>query len=490
VQLVDDSGRLLDAHFSVQRDGTGLAVIFESRGGGAASPGARNRDYSTAQAVLLRRLGSLSAVLTEAFVDSQTPETQSTPRSDRSIIDAPVVLASEPDMDALRRRMGAAQVKVGQADGTTGGNYTKRIRLVLEMPGYGPDDADALAAALAGPSPTSGHSRRRGLAQRVADLVGGNVLTITDARDSWPSFGVLRTDDGELTVALFVGRVGSSQRNRDDVERRFQNPGSNRPIIEDPPYYSLLLGLLEQDAALDIYRPLLVLADASRRVGSQTRFSIFASVTSLREASEQGWSEHRNSLGETIRCFVPELLPVAVAGLKDDSLPASQLLQAAIEDSGLMDADDDEAPPAAGRARKASNRLLRNTRFARRVTVAYSGMCAMCGLDADLVEAAHIYPVSGPGSVDEPWNGIALCPNHHEAFDRHLLAVQPVTLDIIFSPTLLAHAREFVPMQIFIQSTFERLAVPQDAENRPCAKMFADRYGFFKTMYIWMNPDT
>jgi putative restriction endonuclease len=41
-----------------------------------------------------------------------------------------------------------------------------------------------------------------------------------------------------------------------------------------------------------------------------------------------------------------------------------------------------------------------------------------------LVEAAHLIPF-GESRNDKPTNGIALCPNHHWAMDRHLIAPCP-----------------------------------------------------------------
>lgn len=41
-----------------------------------------------------------------------------------------------------------------------------------------------------------------------------------------------------------------------------------------------------------------------------------------------------------------------------------------------------------------------------------------------LVEAAHLIPF-GVSRNDKPTNGMALCPNHHWAMDRHLIAPCP-----------------------------------------------------------------
>jgi 5-methylcytosine-specific restriction protein A len=56
-------------------------------------------------------------------------------------------------MEALRLRLTSAQVKVGRPpNAPNGGNSSKRIRLRLDIPGYGPDGADRLAARLATPA--------------------------------------------------------------------------------------------------------------------------------------------------------------------------------------------------------------------------------------------------------------------------------------------------------------------------------------------------
>jgi putative restriction endonuclease len=67
-------------------------------------------------------------------------------------------------------------------------------------------------------------------------------------------------------------------------------------------------------------------------------------------------------------------------------------------------------------------RKYRATDFRRRVLGAYSHRCAACGIQLELVDAAHIIPVAAPSSTDETQNGIALCKLHHAAFDRNLIS--------------------------------------------------------------------
>ena len=69
-------------------------------------------------------------------------------------------------------------------------------------------------------------------------------------------------------------------------------------------------------------------------------------------------------------------------------------------------------------------RAVRSSSFAQHVKLEFDYACAVCLTQINIVEAAHIVPVS-EGGPDEVWNGIALCPNHHRLFDSRLLLIDP-----------------------------------------------------------------
>lgn len=73
-------------------------------------------------------------------------------------------------------------------------------------------------------------------------------------------------------------------------------------------------------------------------------------------------------------------------------------------------------------------RLSRAPRFSADVKREYDYACAVCTAQLGIVEAAHIIPASDPSGLDELWNGIALCPNHHRLFDSRLFVID---LDLI-----------------------------------------------------------
>ena len=72
----------------------------------------------------------------------------------------------------------------------------------------------------------------------------------------------------------------------------------------------------------------------------------------------------------------------------------------------------------------------RDAAFRRTILEIYDYTCSACGIrlmlteQLSLVEAAHIIPF-GISRNDKPTNGLALCPNHHWAMDRHLISPCP-----------------------------------------------------------------
>ena len=296
--------------------------------------------------------------------------------------------------------------------------------------------------------------------------------------------------DRVVEVDLFVGPIGLSQRNRDDVERRFQNPAQNpgpgRPLVLTAGRTPLLVGVWDQDPIVAVPRPVIVLADPYRRANSTTRYSIFENLTALTEAIEVGWLTQGSSSGEIIRYLYPALLPLAVEARADEAAISDEIVQAVVLGSGLAEGDGTDLA-ARARVRRASSSIVRDARFGRSVIAAYAGLCAMCGLGVGLVQGAHIYPASAPNSPDETWNGLALCPTHHAAFDKHLVAVKPSDGSIAFRAKVLDQFALSAAVRSFVDSTYESLAIPTKEGLRPRKDMFELRYAHFDGEYDWLS---
>jgi 5-methylcytosine-specific restriction protein A len=158
VRVRDDDGIELDAEFAVRADGPYLSLFLESAGGrGGANGQARNHQYVPALMLLLSRLGGHRAVLLRALVASAKVAALS--EEARTVLQGPVEMAMVTDVDRFRLDLTTGQGRVGlAADARKEGNNRKRLQLRLDVPGYGPEAADRLAADLASPSGTEQES--------------------------------------------------------------------------------------------------------------------------------------------------------------------------------------------------------------------------------------------------------------------------------------------------------------------------------------------
>lgn len=324
------------------------------------------------------------------------------------------------------------------------------------------------------------------LVHRLAALVGP-MLEVEDVQNGWPALVSVGLGDNQIRLALYIGEVHGTHRDRRS-ERRFQNPGQGKAITEVAGRTTLLIGVWTHDEDASVRAPVLVLPESTRRIGRDTRWSLFVSVRTLIAAGIQGWATQITTSGEQLVCFQPGLLPLAVAALVAGVFPDEREVQTAVVLS-LPSRDDPpwvDDPARASRIRRAVEALVRDARFSGRVLDAYDRRCAMCALGLNLVQGAHIYPASAPGSRDRPANGLALCANHHLAFDRHQIAVTPSTLRVLVRPDVIERAHDDPVARAFVESTLPVLREAR-AGAEPDPKMLALRYEYFADKYAWVS---
>lgn len=328
-------------------------------------------------------------------------------------------------------------------------------------------------------------SQRAYLVDHIASLVGP-ALSIVDPRNGWPAFASIEVDGDPIAAAIYAGEVYGTHRNKPG-ERRFQNPDRDRPILEHAGRVTVLIGLWTEDDDVPVAAPVLLLPEPERRMGRNTRWSMFVSTATLLNAAENGWATQTTASGEHLSCFHPELLPLAVASLIARVAPDEREVQTAVRATGHLDSRQRTvvSRDSTDRLRRAVSALVRDTWFSGDVLDAYGRRCAMCGLGLNLVQGAHIYPASAPGSVDVASNGIALCANHHLAFDRHQIAVIPPDLDVLFRPDILDQADQDPVARAFVDSTFSVLQRPRRNAG-PDPEMLTLRFEHFAEKYGWL----
>ena len=132
LQVRDDEGTPVDAHFEIERVDGVTSLIFHSRGGTRGSKDERNTEYAKGLEILLARLGAAGFDVVDAFVDSRM--TRKLPAEQRRLegdgISYPL---SSDDVLSTRRALGRAMAAVGRKPGAKGGgNQNKQIRLVVD----------------------------------------------------------------------------------------------------------------------------------------------------------------------------------------------------------------------------------------------------------------------------------------------------------------------------------------------------------------------
>lgn len=154
--------------------------------------------------------------------------------------------------------------------------------------------------------------------------------------------------------------------------------------------------------------------------------SIQVPLEALQGAHAHAFASHLRGNNETVVAFKPPFLVEYMLAARDlhgevSKVAGSRALLNKIDQ--LSDAQIETVPVGPRRRVLASIwRRYRDYDFRQRVLGAYRNGCAMCGLQLRLVEAAHIVPVAIEGSDDSTSNGIALCANHHKAYDAGLIS--------------------------------------------------------------------
>jgi putative restriction endonuclease len=137
---------------------------------------------------------------------------------------------------------------------------------------------------------------------------------------------------------------------------------------------------------------------------------------------------------------------------------------------GIQDLFLEPSAPALMTAINENGREGRDIRFRLRLLPIYRFSCVLCGVKIllpsgiTLVEAAHIHQFSDSRN-DDVTNGIALCRNHHWAFDQGLWTLGPALDVVVAKEAFLEEAPNQMPLSAHHsrQLDFSGLA----AEHRP-----------------------
>lgn len=272
----------------------------------------------------------------------------------------------------------------------------------------------------------------------------------------------------EVLVRIYIWNVSHGGATRPDDEQRIQVTGVDVPLGPPDGGIFALLGWHDEIGVLVAFDP------EQHAEPSTASPSIQVSEGTLHAAAGQGIATYRRGNDESAIAFRPEFLPLYLENLDALHQTATEdemlvFLEAATDGTGPP-SEYPGAPPLLTQRRRVLSvvaRAVRDDRFRRDVLAAYDDACAMCGLQGGLVEAAHIIPVSQDLGSDDVANGLALCRNHHAAYDRGLVGVAPDYSIVMSDPWLEAMAERGLDGGFdLLLDLPERIRLPRD---RTCA---------------------
>lgn len=304
---------------------------------------------------------------------------------------------------------------------------------------------------------------------------GWKVLYLPEMLDSSLRLKVYK-DTTSYIIRVYIWNVthgGGSH--RPSNEYRIQITGV-RQFVKEPDEQTLILGWW---AAANTFVGFDYKKHAGQ-LGASPSFQI--AEEALRSATTNVFAPYDKGNGEIAIAFRPDFIGEYVSQLEElhefgATAEGFEMLDALSRNPQAI-TETDSAIIGLDEPRKIALRSVRlrvrDVRFRDRVLTAYTHMCAICGMQLDLVEAAHIVPVADSRSIDHPRNGLALCVLHHRAFDNSLVTIQDdfrVTLNIGEMERLKAanKGRDEILFVDMIRKS--PIHLPADASNRPDSAM-------------------
>ncbi len=287
--------------------------------------------------------------------------------------------------------------------------------------------------------------------------------------ETHPAYYKVYTSDSAFSVRIYIWNIthgGGDLRPPD--EYRIQVTGVSE-VAADGDYTTLILGWMDEDAVFAGWDARLHQGEVAKSPSMQVK------EVALARAQRTGIALNYRSEDEITVAFRPDLMRVYIEHLVDLHNGDETWVEAV--NAEIEEASEDEAPlppePDTGKPRAKLThevaRYVRSYSFRRRVLTAYEHACAVCDMQLELVDAAHIVPVRHRESTDETSNGIALCALHHKAFDTSLLFIQDDCRVCLSEPRLkeLRRKDKVAGVDNFRSQLRDHLRLPAEPACRP-----------------------
>lgn len=309
---------------------------------------------------------------------------------------------------------------------------------------------------------------KRSLVERVLDAVrlSGAIALLEESSHPAPILAIQGSTRIRLLVYIWRLTPGGPEGVRPEGEYRIQITGARPPLQSAPDATTLLLGYEELTGVFAGF-------NTQRRTwGSSPSVQIRWEAIEAAQADGFGfYLRETGTEGEVAVAFTAEnFLNYVERHSELHDLADSPNDLTAIEEAskGRVVSMDHVAAHGRRRALRTIIERLGQSNFSTRIKTAYRKRCAACGIQLNLVEAAHIVPVAQDGSNDTS-NGICLCHLHHRAYDSALLGIMPDFRTQVSQRRVDILAQQQIADGIvrFRENLLEEILSPLRPEDRP-----------------------
>ena len=272
------------------------------------------------------------------------------------------------------------------------------------------------------------------------------------------------------TCTVFVTNISHTSR-PDPDEYRIQCPGNLPSRLGSRSAQGetvCILGYHAESGAFSAWDPIPFL-QRNRRT---QRFSLYTRLSALRRASAEGFDSYVDTSGQTVLLFKSDYLALYIENVDFIHRATGRALQNIVDVYGATPVGtvpERRVTIARRRVQLTHTQYARSPQFRQEVLSAYGNRCAMCRLQLELVEAAHLVPHAHPKGFDIVENGVALCALHHRSLDTALLYIDG-DYRIRLNHTRYKYLRKLRltnGFRLFRRNLREMLDLPPDVSQHP-----------------------
>jgi|SaaInlStandDraft_4_1057021.scaffolds.fasta_scaffold24889_1 putative restriction endonuclease len=230
------------------------------------------------------------------------------------------------------------------------------------------------------------------------------------------------------TVYILIRNVHESGMNRENQDECRIQISNSQSLIQalNSRINVIVLGFFADENVFTAWDPLIFnnrFNDWFMDTSKAKTVSVYSRFSIQRNANQNKIGNYVDNNGQSIISFKPEYLGLYLDNITNiHNLNAAELFKF-VEFSDKENDEDFTGSISLGKEQLVvtHTRYKRDPNFRKKVYEAYNNKCAMCGIQLELIEAAHIVPHSHESGTDDISNGIGLCSLHHTAYDKSLI---------------------------------------------------------------------